>query len=187
MSTSVAMVAEPDGERRLIEAENGLGEEAIAKALGVELRRARERTGLSRAQMVARLPSGIGDRTLLAYEHGLRQLTIVRLVELTEGLGVGATTVLGQALQRAQIHLQNLTLRIDLRALLNDQNHRFRPLHQWARNKLNQCSGGIVEVMPAAVAEIALFLGCDHQDLATYLVRFTPEDAEPQEDSDSTR
>jgi transcriptional regulator with XRE-family HTH domain len=165
-----------DQERRFIEAEDDIGEDAIAKAVGEELRRAREKTGWSRAQMVALLPSGIGDRTLLAYEHGLRHLTVDRLVELSENLGVGANVVLGHALQRARIHLRNLPLRIDLRALLDNQNHQFRSLHQWARNKLNHCPEGIVEVAPAAVGEIAQFIGCDHHDLATYLVRFTPDD-----------
>jgi hypothetical protein len=41
---------------------------AVAKALGQELWLARDVTELSRAQFVTRLPSGIGDRTLLAYE-----------------------------------------------------------------------------------------------------------------------
>jgi hypothetical protein len=36
---------------------------------------------------VKRLLSKIGDRTLLAYEHGLRQLTMLRLLELSQGLG----------------------------------------------------------------------------------------------------
>jgi hypothetical protein len=43
-------------------------EKAVARALGEELRRAREAGEWSRAQFVRLLPSGIGDRTLLAYE-----------------------------------------------------------------------------------------------------------------------
>lgn len=39
----------------------------ISRAIGEELRRAREATGWSRGQLVAQLPSGIGDRTLLSY------------------------------------------------------------------------------------------------------------------------
>jgi ribosome-binding protein aMBF1 (putative translation factor) len=45
-------------------------EKVISRAIGEELRRAREATGWSRLQLVSRLPSGIGDRTLLSYEHG---------------------------------------------------------------------------------------------------------------------
>jgi hypothetical protein len=40
----------------------------VSKAVGEELRRARDGRDLSRARFVERLPSGIGDRTLLAYE-----------------------------------------------------------------------------------------------------------------------
>jgi len=47
-------------------------EKAISRALGEELRRARDALGLSRAQFVATLPSGIGERTLLAYEPAPR-------------------------------------------------------------------------------------------------------------------
>jgi hypothetical protein len=168
-------------ESRLIEAEDGVGKKALAKALGEELRHLWEKAELSRAQMVARLPSGIGDRTLLAYEHGLRYLTVDRLVELSEDLGVSANVVLGNALQRAHIDLRNLPLRIDLRALLENQNHQFRPLHQRAKNKLNHCPDGITEVGPATVGEIALFIGCDHLDLATHLARFVPDDAAREE------
>jgi ribosome-binding protein aMBF1 (putative translation factor) len=42
----------------------------ISRAIGEELRRAREASGLTLAQLSARLPSGVGERTLLSYEHG---------------------------------------------------------------------------------------------------------------------
>ena len=150
-------------------------DKAIARAIGEELRRARERKGLSRAQFVKELPSGIGDRTLLAYEHGLRQLTILRLVELSEGLRVPASIILAQALERARIHLENLVLRVDLRELLSDDNPHYRPMRQWAKNRLSQEPGGIVELTPAAVLELSAFLGRTHAELASYLSKFTPE------------
>jgi transcriptional regulator with XRE-family HTH domain len=83
---------------------------AIARAIGEELRNARTAVGWSRLQLVSRLPSGIGDRTLLSYEHGTRHLTVLRLIELCHALEVAAPTLLNQAMQRAQIHLQNLAL-----------------------------------------------------------------------------
>lgn len=150
-------------------------DKAIARAIGEELRRARETKGMSRAQFVKLLPSGIGDRTLLAYEHGLRQLTVLRLIELSEGLRVPASIILAQALERARIHLQNLVLRVDLRELLSDDNRHYRPLRQWAKNRFSQEPGGIVELTPAAVLELAAFLGRTHAELASYLSKFTPE------------
>jgi transcriptional regulator with XRE-family HTH domain len=149
---------------------------AISRAIGEELRRAREANGWSRGHLVAQLPSGIGERTLLSYEHGTRHLTVLRFVELCRTLGVAAPTLLNHALQRARIHLQNLVLQIDLRFLLNDKSDKFRPMHQWARNKLNENPDGVVELPPSSVRELATFVGCPYHDLATYLARFIPEE-----------
>jgi transcriptional regulator with XRE-family HTH domain len=171
--------------RRAMNTEAEVTEKAVARALGEELRRAREAGGWSRAQFVTRLPSGIGDRTLLAYEHGLRQLTIIRLLELAEALGVNAPAVLSQALQRARLHLQNLVLQVDLRRLLNANNTRFRPLVQWAKNRLNDAPEGVAELTPSAVREMAAFVGSTHHELARYLAKFIPQPAEDDDAEDA--
>lgn len=150
-------------------------EKTTSRAIGEELRRARERNGWSRAQLVALLPSGIGDRTLLSYEHGTRHLTALRLIELCRALGVSAPTLLNQALQRAHIHLQHLTLRVNLTYLLNDRNEKFRPMHQWARNKLNDNPDGIAELPPSSVRELATLVGCKYADLTNHLTKFMPD------------
>jgi transcriptional regulator with XRE-family HTH domain len=158
-----------------MEPQGDVTEKVISRAVGEELRRAREEKGWSRAQLVARLPSGIGDRTLLSYEHGTRHLTVLRLLELCRALDVAAATLLNQALQRARIHLQNLVLHINLRELLDDESDKFRPMFQWARNKLSENPSGIVELPPSSVRELATFVGCSHLELANYLARFVPE------------
>jgi transcriptional regulator with XRE-family HTH domain len=155
----------------------------VSVAVGEELRRAREARGWSRAQFIAQLPSGIGERSLLAYEHGLRHLTILRLLELCYGLEVTAPTLLNQALQKARIHLANLVLRVDLRELVNDRSIKFRPMVHWAQNKLNKCPSGIAELTPSVVAELATFMGHEHRDLAVYLAKFTPETATDHADA----
>lgn len=148
---------------------------AVACAIGAELQEARDGMGLSRAKFVRRLPSGIGDRTLLAYEHGLRMLTIIRLLELCDALGESAPEMLTRALRKAEIYLSNLTLEVDLRKVLNDYNVKFRPLTQWARNRLNDTSDGIVAVTPSAIRELAGFLGHSQEDLTRYLSKFSPD------------
>lgn len=158
-----------------MEPQGDVSEKTISRAIGEELRRAREAQGWSRGHLVSRLPSGIGDRTLLSYEHGTRHLTVLRFIELCRALEVAAPTLLNQALQRARIHLQNLVLQIDLRDLLNDRSEKFRPMHQWARNKLNESPTGVVELPPSSVRELATFVGCSYQDLAGFLSRFIPE------------
>ena len=152
-------------------------ETVITRAVGEELRRVREARGWSRAQFVKRLPSGIGDRTLLAYEHGLRQLTLCRLTELTVGLEVDPATVVARGLQRARLHLDRLTLHVDLRALLDHNGAgrgKFRPINQWARNALNENPHGVAEIDAQVVRNLALFTGCSHKELAEYLAQFTP-------------
>ncbi len=56
----------------MVEPGHDVAERAISRAVGEELRRAREAKGWSRAQLVGMLPSGIGDRTLLSYEPAPR-------------------------------------------------------------------------------------------------------------------
>jgi transcriptional regulator with XRE-family HTH domain len=161
---------------QMAEASGEASEKVISRAIGEELRRTREAKGWSRGQLVALLPSGIGDRTLLSYEHGTRHLTALRFIEICRTLGVAAPVLLNQAMQRARIHLQNLVLRIDLRFLLNDRSDKFRPMHQWARNKLNENPEGVVEVAPSSVRELATFVGCEYLELANYFARFLPDE-----------
>jgi transcriptional regulator with XRE-family HTH domain len=159
-------VTDPQGE---------VTEKVISRAIGEELRRAREANGWSRGYLVTRLPSGIGARTLLSYEHGTRHLTLLRFIELCRALGVTAPALLNQALQRARIHLQNLVLQIDLRQLLLDKDDRYLPMVQWAHNKLIEYPGGVVELPPSSIRELATLLGCPYDELAGYLAGFLPE------------
>jgi transcriptional regulator with XRE-family HTH domain len=148
--------------------------EVVGRAVGEELRRAREARGWSRAQLVAQLPSGIGDRTLLSYEHGTRNLTMARFIELCHVLREDPAKLLNRALQRARINLDSLVIRVDLRALLKDGSDTFRPMHQWARNTLNEHPDGTVELAPVVVQNLASFVGCPWQALSSYLARFVP-------------
>lgn len=151
-------------------------EKAISRALGEELRREREGLGWTRAQLVQRLPSGIGERTLLSYEHGTRHLTMVRFIEICDALGIDSAMVHRRALQRARINLENVTLQVDLRVLLNDGSDTYRPIQQWARNSLNEHPNGVVYVQPVVVRNLAWSVGCDYSGLANYLARFMTED-----------
>ncbi|MGB3437790.1 MAG: helix-turn-helix transcriptional regulator [Actinophytocola sp.] len=169
------MIPSPSGQVRVMDPQGKVTERVISRAIGEHLRRAREANGWSRGRLVALLPSGIGDRTLLSYEHGTRHLTLLRFIELSTALGVAAPTLLNQALQRAGIHLQNLVMQIDLHQLLNKRDDRFLPMIQWAHNKLIEYPGGIVELPPSSVRELATFLGCSYHELAGYLAGFIPE------------
>jgi transcriptional regulator with XRE-family HTH domain len=160
----------------LVDVTEERSDKEISRAIGEEFRRAREARGWSQRQLVTRLPSGIGERTLLSYEHGARHLSFLRFLELCRALGEDAPSLARRALQRARIHLQNLTLRVDLRELLQDRSNTFRPVMQWARNTLNENPNGTVDIEPVVVKHLALFVGCDYRDLANYLARFLPEE-----------
>jgi transcriptional regulator with XRE-family HTH domain len=150
----------------------------INRAIGEELRRIREERGWSRAELVSRLPSGVGARTLVSYEHGARQLTMLRFIEICRALGVDSPAVHRRALQRARIHLENLIIRVDLVALLNHRGDIYRPMRKWARNTLNENPDGVVGIEPAVVKNLALLLGCSYSELANHLAQFFPhEDA----------
>jgi transcriptional regulator with XRE-family HTH domain len=151
-------------------------EKETSRAVGGELRRAREARGWSRGQSAVLLPSGIGERTLLSYEHGTRHLTVVRYIELCRAMGVSPVKLLAQALQRARVNLENISLRIHLRALLADKDDTFRSLAPWARNALHEHPDGVVELEPAVVRNLALFIGCQHLSLIKHLARFIPDD-----------
>lgn len=176
-----AMDAQPPSNAGLMDVHEEASAQVISLALGQALRHSREARGWSRAELVARLPSGIGERTLLSYEHGTRHLTMLRFLEICEVLGVASPELLHQTLQIAQIHLQNLVLRIDLRDLQDDQSDRFRPMSYWARNKLADNPEGVAEIAPGGVLELATLLGCSHRDLANYLARFAPKDLGSEE------
>jgi len=100
---------------------------------------------------------------------------VLRFLELCIALEVPVPTLLTHALQRARLFLANLALQVDLRALLNDQNDKFRPMVQWARNKLNKHPSGVVSVASSSVEELADFAGYSTPDLADYLAKFIPD------------
>ncbi len=173
--TEATEVEATDAEATEAEAESL--ETAITRAVGKELRRVREARGWSRAQFVKRLPSGIGDRTLLSYEHGVRPLNLSRLTELAQALEVDPATVVARGVQRARLLLDRVTLHVDLRALLDHDGpgrSKFRPMNQWARNALIENPHGVAEVDAKAVRHLALFTGCARKELAEYLAQFTP-------------
>jgi transcriptional regulator with XRE-family HTH domain len=160
--------------------DNKASEKVISRALGKALREAREALHWSRGQLVARLPSRIGDRTLLTYEHGTRPLTVLRLLEIARVVGIPGPTLLTLALQKAELELTNLVLRVDLHALLKNESVECRPMIQWARNKLNKNPDGFVELSPSIVEELANFAGYAHEDLAKYLAQFAPKEDDPE-------
>jgi hypothetical protein len=99
----------------------------------------------------------------------------LRLLELSQGLEVPASVIVAQALQRARLYLQNITMRVDLRQVLQNTNVHYRPLVPWARNRLHDSADGVIEVSPDGVRELAAVMGRTHREMSTYLAKFTPD------------
>jgi hypothetical protein len=79
--------------------------DTVLRYLGRELTDKRVDLDLSRTAAVTRFAEvtgvSIGDRTLLAYEHGLRDLTVRRLLQLCATYGTSPALVLVSAIHRA--------------------------------------------------------------------------------------
>lgn len=148
---------------------------AFARILGQEVRQAREAVGLTRLQIVHRLPSGIGDRALLSYEHGTRHMTVVRLVEISRELDVTASEILRKASMKAR-DFRNYAIDVNLRSVLQDEQKGFEPIRTWAQNRLNGNPNHEVLLAPATLAELATAFGFSHDALAAYLIEFTSDD-----------
>lgn len=151
--------------------ELALLERMIAQALGAELRRLRGEKGWTRQELAERLPSGIGERTVLSYEHGMRNLLVLRLIELCRVLGEAPGVVLENALLRAELLLVDMTLYVDLNALLENSLPAYEAINPWARRRL-QDGDTIAELSPSSVRDMAYMAGYDHEQLAHYLNRF---------------
>ena len=135
-----------------------ISDRAFARVLGQEIRRAREARGWTRAELVGQLPSGIGDRTLLSYEHGIRALSVARFIEICRALGVAATEILDSALEKAR-DLRAFSIKVDLRAVLRDEREEFEPVRLWARNRLKDDPHAEVLLAPVTVREMAVVFG----------------------------
>jgi len=147
----------------------------FARALGAEIRRAREQHGLTREEFVRLLPSGIGDRTLLCYEHGQRYISCARLKELAAALKVPAWELF-RAATKSEGDPTRYTLRIILRKLVNDDSPEFESVRQWAANRLKGAPATReVLLSTATIREMAAMLDLVHNDLAEYLAAFASE------------
>lgn len=151
---------------------------AVARAIGEEIRRARESVGWTRAELVARMPSDIHPQTLATYERGIRQCTVGRLVEICRTMGMSAPDVLSWAMQRAEIDLVTIGLQVDLRAVLADSRVELLPLRRWARGRLTDDPGAYIAHLEwPVVQEMAALFGIPRPEFVSDLIMFTPRAA----------
>lgn len=152
----------------------------INKAIGGELRRIRNELGLTRKEVVTNLSSELSDQSLANYEFGIRPCTLPRLVEICETLGVPTASVVHLALQRAGIEPNPCSISVDLSDILECEGD--SRLARWATKKRQACAPGIsiVELEPAAVEEMAVFLDVPAEKLVRDLRSYTPARVPPR-------
>lgn len=144
--------------------------EVLTRALGEELRRVREDRGWSQSELARWMPTELHVKTLATYEQGIRQCTVVRLVEICRTLGVAAADVLSRAQLHMAVDLQKVGLEVDLHAVAGDTRSELRLLRRWARNRLaNNPACGVVHLIPGALQEMAAVLGLTVAELVHQL------------------
>jgi len=103
--------------------------ETLRGALGVELRRARERNGWTRGVLSSRLPFDVAVPTIGAWEQGTRGISAERLVQVCDTLGNPVEDVIARA--RARVVPRGIAL--DLTAAAQTNRPRLHPVRAWAR------------------------------------------------------
>lgn len=153
-------------------------DEAVTHALGEEIRRARDKQGWTRAELVKRMDVDISVQTLANYEYGIRHCTVVRLVQVCRALDVSSTSLLGLALQRAEV--ESDIIQVDLHALAGTSDADLMLLRVWAQNTLSQDADGVAKLAPPLVEQWAVMLGTTRAGLARRLSAFRPDTASAQ-------
>jgi transcriptional regulator with XRE-family HTH domain len=153
----------------------------ITKAVGLELRNTRLSLGLTLAQLVDRMPSGIRVPTLAGYETGTRSFTVGRLVEICVAMGVSAPNLLAAAVRRAGMDPRRAGAVVDLRALAQDRQASLAPLRRWALRLLDDDvdGDGVAIVEPSLVLDMARFCGLSPEAMGQVLDQFTLDEPGP--------
>lgn len=151
-------------------------ERVISRALGEEIRRLRDGKGLTREKLIEKMGCDIHVQTLATYEQGLRQCTVVRLVQICMALEVGPLDVLGLALQHAEVDLLKHGMYVDLRALIADKRPEMMLIRKWARRRLAaDPTSETVRISGPVLQELAVLSDYDNeQRFVKELLDFSP-------------
>lgn len=138
--------------------------------LGQELRRAREKAGLSRPELAAQLASGVAERTLNSWEIGYRRIEISSIIEICDVLGVSVPDIFRAVVEQLRTPSM-LDVRVNPRALAEDTTKKYERIQEWARKRSADKS---VVLTSRTVREMAAMANLTHDDLARYLLKFSP-------------
>jgi transcriptional regulator with XRE-family HTH domain len=155
--------------------EDDVIEMSVRRAIGEELRRAREANGWTRKKFVDRLPFAVHVQTIAGYEKGATQCTTTRFIELCETMGVSAPDVMAWGMQRANSSLPLIGIQVDLHAVIADKSKELLALRRWARRRLEiDDSTGVARLSWETVKEMGLMFGFGVCDFVKRITLFTP-------------
>lgn len=151
-------------------------EKAFYHILGQALRAARQKRGLTREELVSRLPTEIGDRTLLSYEQGIRRPNVSRIMELCIALGITASSLLAEV-ERAMSDPTELPIYLNLQKMVCDayaRSHVSERVMRWASHHLRvDPIAGAILLSPDLIRELAIAFEMSHADLAKVFLAFS--------------
>lgn len=148
----------------------------LGKAIGHQLRRARQAAGMTRAQLVARIGSGIHPQTLATYERGIRHCTSVRLIEICIAMGVSAPDIIQWAMQTTHADLPTIGIKADLRAIIHTKQEIPAPIQTWVKARLrDDPEADVAHLSWADLHELTELWRIEQSALVALLLEFTPQ------------
>lgn len=148
----------------------------VCRAVGEQLRRAREHKGWNRTRAAAHLSAAISPRTLADIEHGDRAVAVPQYVELCQVLDADP----GETVNTALAHIADLTavtLLVNLTGIARDRTDGFGQVQRWARTRLHHYPHDTELLLRGpAVKELAVAFNQPYVKLANYLIDFSVHD-----------
>lgn len=140
--------------------------EVYQRLLGEELRKARRRRGLTRPELNGLMGNPVSVQTLATYEHGTRQCSVVRLVEVCRALGEPPQEVLARVNDRMMV---DEVIRVDLARIAQSSAPELQPLRRWARVYLRSGKRATVRLGAPAIDQLAVVCGTGRDDVVELL------------------
>lgn len=124
----------------------------FARRLGLELRLARKACGLSQITLSERLAGVCSQQSLNAYERGVRNIPVARLIEVTGAMGVRPDELLARACRNYDEWV------VYVSDIVRSPCHWMEPLRRWAAFRVNEPTRPRMVLLNAAARDAAAYL-----------------------------
>ncbi len=152
----------------------------FAQTLGTVLRRHRRAGRWSRAQLLARMGTGLSTQSVAAYERGTRTLTVFRLIELCHSMDKNPVAVMseayGQVFDPTEYGLG--AIRVNLTLLARATHPELQPQRRWAATRVRELRPHrdvAISLAPHALDTLTALCGTDRDELLRLLTGYLEE------------